>query len=318
MRKAYLVYNPMAGRFPARPLVERASQILREHDWEIEIRETAEGEDITNFARQAAEAGLDGYFIAGGDGSINRALSGLLNSDTVLGILPAGTANVWAQELGLPALAWTHLSALEETARLLANAETGTVDIGQCNGKPFLLWAGFGLDAYVVHRLEPRGRLDKYFSAMQYVAEAAWNASFWRGMNLRAEIDGQRISGHYLLAVISNIHLYAGGYAEISPEARLDDGLMDLWLFEGDDIVDTVQMAFDLVTGKHLHSERVFRYPVSSLTLESESPLYFQLDGEPVQEDGRVSFSVLPGALKVLLPNRMPRQLMTNDASEDD
>jgi diacylglycerol kinase (ATP) len=318
MQQGLIVYNPMAGRFPARPLVERAGDILREQGWELQLRQTQGGEDITRLARQAAQDGLDGFFVAGGDGSINHALAGLIGSETALGVLPAGTANVWAQELGLPFLTWTRMTALEDSAQLLANAEVGRVDIGLCNGKPFLLWAGFGLDAYIVHRIEPRARIEKYFAAVQYVAEAAWNASLWRGMNLHVEIDGHKISGHFLLAVISNIHLYAGGYAQISPEARLDDGLMDLWLFEGDDIGDTVQMAVDLVSGKHVNSEQVIRFPVSSLTIESDSPLYYQIDGEPVEEDGKVSYEVLPGALRVFIPPNPPRALLSEDLYQSD
>jgi diacylglycerol kinase (ATP) len=318
MRRALLVYNPMAGRFPARPLVERAGDVLRQQGWDLQLEQTQGGEDITRLARQAAGDGMDGFFIAGGDGSINHAVAGLQGSETGLGILPAGTANVFAQELGLPFLTWTHMTALEESARLVANAEARKVDIGLCNGKPFLLWAGFGLDAYIVHRIEPRGRLEKYFAAVQYVAEAALNASLWKGLNLKVEISGRQISGHYLLAVISNVHLYAGGYAQISPDARLDDGLMDLWLFEGDDIVDTVQMAVDLVSGRHLNSERVVSFPVSSLAIESDSILYYQVDGEPVQEDGRVLFEVLPRALKVFIPPEPPRSLLSNESSLDE
>jgi diacylglycerol kinase (ATP) len=310
MQRAILVYNPMAGRFPARALAERAGDILREQGWDLEITQTEGGEHITRLARQAADAGLDGFFVAGGDGSVNHALAGLVGSETALGVLPAGTANVWAQELGLPILTWTRMNALSESAALLAQAPVHRVDVGQCNGKPFLLWAGVGLDAFIVHRIEPRGRMEKYFAVLQYVAEAAWNASMWRGVNLRVEVEGRQVSGHYLLAVVSNIHLYAGGFAQISPEARLDDGAMDLWLFEGDDIVGIVNMALDLVSGRHLSSDSVKRYSTNSLTLESDATLYFQLDGEPVEEDGRVHIEVLPRALRVLVPPQTPRPLL--------
>jgi diacylglycerol kinase (ATP) len=312
MRPAYLVYNPYSGRYPANMMVEKASQILRDYGWDLRLEQAQGGAHITQLARQAAQEGADAFFISGGDGSINLAVAGLVGSETALGVLPAGTANVWAQEIGMPALSWTHWTALEESAHLLAVSEIHAVDVGLVNGKPFLLWAGVGLDAYIVHRLEPRERWEKYFAALQYTAEAAWNASFWRGINLRVEIDGSQLSGHYLLAVVSNIHLYAGGYAQISPEARLDDGLMDLWLFEGDDLVDTVQMAFDLISGRHLHSDQVLRHQVRTLALESDTRLYFQVDGEPVQEEGRLEIEVQHKALRTFIPPQTPHPLLSS------
>src|SRR5512134_2597039 len=130
MRKALLIYNPVAGRYPSRLLTERAATVFQKMDWQVEIETTHEGGDITRLARQAAEAGLDALFIVGGDGSVNRALPGLLGSHTALGVLPAGTANVWAQELGLPGLTWTRLMALEESAIRQVEPLVVEVDVG--------------------------------------------------------------------------------------------------------------------------------------------------------------------------------------------
>jgi diacylglycerol kinase family enzyme len=173
-----------------------------------------------------------------------------------------------------------------------------------CNGTPFLLWAGVGLDAFIVHNLEPRTRFEKHFAFAHYTATAAWNSLQWRGVNMKVEIEGQEVSGHYLLAIVSNIHLYAGGLVQLSSRARLDDGIMDLWLFKGDTLADTVQRVLDLLTGAHLTSDQIACYPFHSLQLSSGSRTYIQTDGEPVLGGSPVHVSVLPKALKVLLPQR--------------
>jgi diacylglycerol kinase family enzyme len=129
-------------------------------------------------------------------------------------------------------------------------------------------------------------------------------------MNLRAEVNGEQISGRYLLAVVSNVHLYAGGVAEISPSARLDDGLMDLWLFEGENLGDTVQMAWDLWVGRHAESEKAECIPCTSLALESDTPLYVQVDGEPAPEDNRVEIEIHSHSLRVLIPEEAPYSLV--------
>jgi len=310
MKRAILAYNPTAGRFPSRLLAERAARVLQENGWRIHLEQTRSGEHIAQMACQAAEASLDAFFMAGGDGSLNYAVRGLRGSNTALGVLPCGTANVWAQELGLPGLTWKRWLALEESARRLSIGKIITIDVGSCNQRPFLMWAGVGLDAFVVHRLEPRRRWEKHFAVVQYAASMVWHASYWHGMNLSVEADGKRISGHFLLAVVTNVHLYAGGLANLSPEARLDDGVMDLWLFQGETLGDTVQRAWDLLAGRHALSESVQRVPFRHLRLESDAATYVQLDGEAMEEDGAVEIEVEPLALRVLVPETTPQPLL--------
>jgi diacylglycerol kinase family enzyme len=131
----------------------------------------------------------------------------------------------------------------------------------------------------------------------------------WHGLNLRVFSDGHEISGQFVLAVVSNIHLYAGGYAELSPDALLDDGMMDLWLFEGKNLEDILQQAWDLWAGRHIRSSRVHRIPFRKITLQSDSPMYVQVDGEPENSEGEVSIEVLPRALHILVPEKAPRAL---------
>jgi diacylglycerol kinase (ATP) len=309
MPKGYLVYNPTAGRFPSGLIAERAAQIFLRHRWDLDLIKSRSGDHVTQLASEAAAKGLDGFIVLGGDGSANLAVNGLVGSQTALGVLPGGTANVWSQELGLSGLTWNRWIAIEESALALAQGEVRLADVGQCDGKTFLLWAGVGLDAFVVHRIEPRERWEKQFALIQYAASAVWNAGFWHGMNLQVQVDGKKISGHFLLAVVSNIHLYAGGLAELSPDARLDDGLMDLWLFMGETLGDTVQIAWDLLAGRHHQSGRVLRYPFRSLVLRSDSNMYVQVDGEPLQIEGSVKVGVMPQSLMILVPPDTPHRL---------
>jgi diacylglycerol kinase (ATP) len=305
-----MIYNPNAGRFPSAILAERAATVLRSGGWDIHLVRTRDGDHVTQLARRAAEEGKDALFVVGGDGTINLAVRGLAGSGTALGILPGGTANVLAQELGLPGLTWTRWMALEESARRLAKAVVHSVDIGQCAGTPFLMWAGVGLDAFAIHHIEPRPRGEKLFANVAYAASTAYHASLWHGINLKVTADNLHISGHYLLALMSNIHLYAGGLAQISPSAVLDDGSMDLWLFEGDTLGDTIQMAWDLYAGRHVDSQRVRHIAFTQLILESDSSLYIQVDAEPLPYHAHsVEISVITQGLRLMVPQKIPREL---------
>ena len=200
MPTSYLVYNPTAGRGIAdmNMLTEAAAKVFREAGWTVHIIQAEDGPHITHLARLAADRGIDNFIIAGGDGSVNLAVAGLIDSDTALGVLPAGTANVWAQELGLHTINLLGTLSLTPSAQKLAKAKAYFVDVGLCNKRPFLLWSGVGLDAYLVHKIEPRASWEKYFGVLQYSISALWNAGYWRGMNLRAEVNGESIRGHFL------------------------------------------------------------------------------------------------------------------------
>jgi diacylglycerol kinase (ATP) len=118
------------------------------------------------------------------------------------------------------------------------------------------------------------------------------------------------ISGHYLLAVISNIHLYAGGLSEISPSAFLDDGMFDLWLFEGDTLGDIVGRALDLLSGHHVDSKYVRHVNFRELLLESDTPLYLHVDAEPIPfMSNSVEVRVYPKHLRLMIPKETPRPL---------
>ncbi len=309
--KGQLIYNPMAGRFPSLPLVERAAKTLESNGWEIDITRTEGGDQITKLAKRAATSGLDAIFVAGGDGSIHQAVAGLLGSETALAVLPAGTANVWAQELGLPTLSWTNWGALETSVKKILNGTVRTMDVGVCQGIPFLLWAGVGFDAFIVHHLEPRSRWQKQIATPHYAANVAWYARTWSGMDLNIWADGEKVSGIYVVALVTNIHLYAGGLAEISPKARIDDGIMDLWLFAGDTLLETLQHMFDLASGKHLSSEKTNYIPCKKVIIKSKTDLYLQLDGEPIAPSKKITIDIRSQALRVLVPRDVPKPLFS-------
>ncbi len=315
MRKGLLLYNPAAGRLSVKRFVRGILRPLHAAGWQVEIAETLSGTHATGVARQAAAEKYDAVFAIGGDGTVGQVANGLINSDTALAVLPAGTMNVWAMELGQRTFDWLHTGALRENARLLAEAPTYCVDVGLCNGHAFLLWAGIGLDAMIIHQLEPRPRVEKYVSVPQYVAGMVWNAAVWHGMDLRVWADEQRVDGHFLLAVATNIRRYVGGLAVLSPEAYLDDGEMDLWLFSGNSLADAIRAYFEVLAGIHVTSDQARRLPFGSARVESDTPFSVHMDGEPMLGGKQVELSIQKRALRVLVPPKALRMLKEKPCS---
>jgi len=302
MVDALLVYNPAAGRVSVRAFIGGVVRTLNDNGWRVEVAESLNGRHTTRLAHMAAQEKFRAVFAIGGDGTAGQAASGLIGSQTALGVLPAGTANVWAQELGMKAFVWPYWRRLRENARLLAETKPCAIDVGLCNGLPFLMWAGVGLDALAVKKLEPRKRFEKYLSVPGYLAATVTNLALWHGMNLRVTLDEKQVEGHYLLAVASNIRHYLGGVAQISPSAYLDDGEMDLWLLSGSTLGDAFRHFFDIQSGRHLTSEQARCLPFRQVHIESDTPFSIQMDGEPMLGAQRVFLEVLPQKLQILMP----------------
>jgi diacylglycerol kinase (ATP) len=302
MADALLIYNPAAGRISVRPFIGGVIRTLNDHGWRVEVAESVNGRHTTQLAHMAAIENFRAVFAIGGDGTAGQAASGLLGSQTALGVLPAGTTNVWAREMGINAFVWPHIRALRQNTRLLVENPPVAVDVGLCNGQPFLMWAGIGLDAMTVKELAPRKRFEKYLNKTEYFAATVWNVTIWHGMNLRVTADNEKVEGHYLLAVASNIRHYVGGVAKISPHAYLDDGVMDLWLFSGSTLADAFRHFFDMMSGHHLSSDSARRIPFHEAFIESETPFPIQVDGEPMLGNRKVELKVLPQNILILMP----------------
>lgn len=306
MRAAWLLYNPSAGRFPAGWLLSRAVRVLSNAGWEIRVQEAHEGQDLAELARRALAQGCEAVFVAGGDGSVGTVAGALAGSQAALGVLPSGTANVWAKEIGLDRLDWMHIFALEKAAERLARAEVRQVDIGIGNGHEFLLWSGIGLDARIVNSIEPRLRWEKTLGTVHYALLALWNSIGWEGIDLRVTAGGRAWEGRYLVAVASNIRMYAGGLMQLSPDARYDDGQLDFWLIGGRSLRDAVQRVVQMLRGTHVDAPGVVHFQASEAKFESESDLTVQFDGEPRSVSSPLCFQTRRRALRVLIPPPEP------------
>jgi diacylglycerol kinase (ATP) len=302
MRSAIIIYNPAAGRFSVRPFIKSAVNELESAGWQMDAVETQSGVHTVELAKQAAAEKKAAVFAVGGDGTIGDVVNGLARSETALGVLPAGTANVWSTELGLRPFAWTHPWVLRQNAAILAKAPCHAVDVGLCNEISFMMWAGIGLDALTIQSLEPRMRLEKFFAMPEYAARTIWNAAQWSGLRLRLWTDDHEVEGQFILAVATNIRHYMGGLSNLSPDAYLDDGLFDLWLFSGSNLGDALRHAYDLWRGNHVTSDAARRIAFRNLRVEADAPYWIQTDGESRGSAQVTEISVQSRALKMLMP----------------
>jgi diacylglycerol kinase (ATP) len=302
MPKGTLIYNPSSGRFPAGPLIKGATEVLAQEGWEIQIVQTGSAQSLVELAQSAVDREDRVVFVVGGDGSIGAVARVLAGTPTALAVLPAGTANVWAKEIGLQHLDWFHWFALEDAAYRLTKGSYRFADVGVCNGEEFLLWAGVGLDAEIVRSVEPRGRWEKSLGTAQYATLAMWETLGWEGVELEVRASEVEVKGKFLVAVASNIRAYAGGFVELATDAKIDDGLLDFWLFEGASLKDIAHHAIQVIRGKHIDSPGIIHFQANQATFDAKERVAMQFDGEPKIVMPPMKFHVREKVLKVMVP----------------
>jgi YegS/Rv2252/BmrU family lipid kinase len=232
----------------------------------------------------------------GGDGTINGVGAALARTPIPLGIVPAGSGNGLARDLGLPL----------EAARALEVAGRGrerVIDAGEINGSLFFNVAGVGLDAAIAARLAAphatRGLLG-YVKA----TSLEWPRYGPRRYTVQRE-DADAWSGRALLVAFANSRQYGSG-AQIAPQARLDDGWIDVVAVEAQPFVCLAWRlpAFfrgTLTPGRGLHMWRC-----ATLRLQADGPIPFHVDGEPRVGTAELVLKTQPGVLRVRIPVNQP------------
>ena len=236
-------------------------------------------------ASAAVSRGEQRVIAWGGDGTVNEVASTLVGTDTVLGVVPAGSGNGLARELRLPTSPDAALAhALSAPVRL--------IDAGTLGGRWFFSIAGVGFDAHVAAAFDRDGGRRGLAGYIRITAR-----ELWRYECLQYRIDA-RPPLRALLLTFANTTQFGNG-ARIAPSARIDDGLLDLVTFEERSRFLTLWGLPSLFTG---HAERVPGVSIRKVTasvVESSTPMLFHVDGEPVQGETRLDARIHAGVLKV-------------------
>ena len=284
-RRLLVIHNPTAGGWRRKPRFARALAELARHGCRVEVRRTEARGDAERMARAARADEFDLVVAAGGDGTINEVVNGLIHSGLPLGVIPLGTANVFASEIGLP-------SDIQAAASFTARAPIVPVYVGRANDRCFSLMAGVGFDALVVAGVD--GRLKRLCGKCAYVAESFFRMAAWRARPYAVTVDGKR---HETASVIiAKGRYYAGRYV-VAPSAHLSSPSFQVVLFRKGGRLAVMRYGLALLLNV------IPRLPdvdiVEGRSIEIEGP-----PGEPVQGDGDIVAS-LP--LRVSIADRLLR-----------
>lgn len=285
-----IIANPIAGGGRGRLLAESLLAELQARKLTAELVLTKQAGDNE---KEAARPGADCVVAVGGDGSVNEIVNGLVGTSANLAILPAGTANVVAAELNIPPDA-------SVVANLIEKGSARIMDAGLHNGRRFLLGAGAGLDAAIVKRVsERRG---KRSSITKWVMPTIATCLTYAFPHMTVELDGEIITDDAQYVIIG-ICRYSAGVFPATPDAKIDDGLLDVCIMRGLNAIKLATLATAARSGRHIHRNDVDYTTCTRvrLTPNGQDPIPLQIDGDPAGALP-VEFSIEPRAINIIAP----------------
>ena len=305
--RARIIANPNSGSMRGDlglDDLEETARWMTEHDLPTEIRHTEYPGHARVLAAEAVKAGMDMVVAAGGDGTVNEVVQALAGQSTALGVLPIGTVNVWAREMGIPL-------KLAQARELLVSGVRRRVDLGRAGSHYFLLMAGIGFDAEVARRVD-RGPLARWgLKLLDYAATASYMGVTQRPVHIWMRLDGKRRTTDALMVLIGNTRLYGGAF-RIARDAVADDGLFDVVIIGGGGALSRLGLLARALARRRSLGPRVRYERCRTIRLESTIPLPVQVDGEVIGTLP-MTFTIVPHALSVIISSQAPADLFARE-----
>lgn len=288
MSDTVVILNPAAGNLETiREWQERTSSVVGR--WPI--RMTSHPGDAEVLATRAVAEGFRCIVAAGGDGTVNQVANGIFGSDATLGILPMGTVNVFAMELGLPS------NDLQLCREIIDAGNVRLVDLPSANKKFFVQLGGIGLDAQAVK--ETSLAFKRSLGPLSYLISAAHIAAR-RPPKLFIESENAWVGeGSFIL--VGNGRFYGGPFPFFK-QAVIDDGLLDVVVFKRLGFVEIIKYLHDVVFSSDIRVPEIEYFQTHRLSVRSDQDAPLELDGE-LAGNCPVEFQMHEKALRVLTPS---------------
>jgi len=251
-----------------------------------EVYELPDHIDPKKLEKKIESSGADRVVAIGGDGTLKLVAQSLIKKDTPIGIIPGGSANGMAKELGIPL-------DVEEALDTVIQGQPKKIHVVMVNNELCIHLSDIGFNAYVIKKfdsLPERG--------MRAYAKAAWHA-LWHHHNMEVsfKIKGEEICSEAAMVVIANATMYGTG-VKINPEGLLDDELFEVIIVKKYSILEILKLRF---TNLPFNPEKIELFQTRKLTIKSKHRAHFQVDGEYMGKVNTVDAEIVPQAIQVIV-----------------
>lgn len=321
LRRAFVILNPAAGRGTvdavrlalARAFSPSGSDDATGEDeaeaTRCKIHETTPDDVLADLVRAAVEqGGYDLIVAAGGDGTVSAVANGLVGMETPLAILPLGTGNVLARELGIPI-------DIDGACQLLVGAHAVIpIDAMQVGDQRYFTQVGVGIDALMIR--DTRREAKRRFGRIAYVWTAFIRLLGFQPRLFTLACDGRPIRARASQVVVANSGILGQPPFRWGPNIRVDDGRIDVCIIRARTLWDYVKLAWFVVLGQHRRSPNIRNLTAEQrVTIATKRPLPVQADGEIIGETP-IEVSVVPQALRVVVPQNSATKNLTTENTE--
>ncbi len=244
-------------------------------------------------ASEAAKEGADLVIVWGGDGSVQRCIDALAGTGVTLAIMPAGTANLFATNLGIP-------SSIDEALEIAFEGRKASLDTGFVNGEHFAVMAGTGFDARMIGMVD--GKAKRQFGRAAYIWTGL-KAARAKPISVRVEVDGSPwFSGDATCLLVANVPKVIGGM-NVFPEADPENGSLEVGLVTAHGLGQWAQALWDVVRGHADTARFVYRTRGREIDVKTKDAREYELDGGTRPAVKHLQFSIEPDAINVMTPD---------------
>ena len=289
--KVCLIINPISGTESKKYIPEEVAAAIDQKKYDLLIRVTGYPNHASEIARQAVKEKYKFVITAGGDGTVNEVAKELINSDTILGILPYGSGNGLARELGIP------LDS-DKAIKIILNAHTRTIDYGVANDHIFFCTCGFGFDAFVSDRFAE----EKKRGPLGYVRNVLESVVDFKAEEYELTYDDGSLTEKAFILTCANASQY-GNEAYIAPGASMDDGKMNVSILKPLNALEMPQTTIQLFTKNIDKNSKMTTLLTRNLLIKRSKAGVMHIDGEPIQTGSEINVKIVHKGLKVFVPS---------------
>jgi diacylglycerol kinase (ATP) len=284
-----IIFNPASGSEDSETRRAQLEELTVAAGLTCELRETDRDQGAAPLARAAREAGMERVLISGGDGSVMEAADVLAGSEVALAVLPGGTGNLLALNLGLP-------TETDAAVELALTGRARPLDVGRANDNVFLVMAGIGWDARMIR--DAGRELKDRLGALAYFL-SAWRNMGQPPIRFTITIDGQRLVRRAQSVLVANLGRITGGL-ELVPGADPEDGLLDVAILRAQGVRELAVILWRGLIGQRRSDVLLEIRRGREIVIETELPQAVQLDGNEAEPATRLEVRVEPGALQLV------------------
>jgi len=290
----FVVLNPVAGKSDA-SAIRRALEHRSVRDaWAYEVYETTGEERIADVVREAVDRGFDMFVAAGGDGTVSGVAGGLVRRGIPIGIIPVGTGNALARELGIPVSIESALALLTE------RHDTAHIDAIRVGDRFFVLNISVGISALTMRDTERQDK--RRFGVVAYIWTGIGKLFGVQPHRFTVEVDGQTVQVHASEIAVANSGAMGDPSFRWGPYVRLDDGRLDVCIVRARTAIDYLRVTRAVLLGQQRRSPNIHCLSAGrNISIGSDQPLPVQADGELIGHTP-VQMELVPGAVRVIVP----------------